>query len=72
MVAHRQRRASGQGRKPAERSAHHTQVGACREVAGEGGGEASGSGASRANLYDEVTGRIIMELEAGRFPWVQP
>ncbi|MEE2741404.1 ArdC-like ssDNA-binding domain-containing protein [Citromicrobium bathyomarinum] len=28
--------------------------------------------AERANLYDEVTGRIVSELEAGRFPWVQP
>src|SRR3546814_1430052 len=27
---------------------------------------------NRANLYDEVTGRIISELEAGRLPWVQP
>jgi antirestriction protein ArdC len=27
---------------------------------------------SRANLYDEVTAKIIAELEAGRFPWVQP
>jgi len=26
----------------------------------------------RVNLYDEVTARIIAELEAGRFPWVQP
>ncbi len=26
----------------------------------------------RANLYDEVTARIIAELEAGRIPWVQP
>ena len=26
----------------------------------------------RANLYDEVTARIISELEAGRLPWVQP
>ncbi|MDF2381767.1 DUF1738 domain-containing protein [Nostoc ellipsosporum NOK] len=26
----------------------------------------------RANLYDEVTRRIVAELEAGRFPWVQP
>lgn len=26
----------------------------------------------RTNLYDEVTARIIGELEAGRFPWVQP
>jgi antirestriction protein ArdC len=27
---------------------------------------------NRANLYDEVTVRIVSELEAGRFPWVQP
>jgi antirestriction protein ArdC len=27
---------------------------------------------TRANLYDEVTARIITELEAGRLPWVQP
>ena len=26
----------------------------------------------RASLYAEVTERIIAELEAGRFPWVQP
>ena len=26
----------------------------------------------RTNLYDEVTARIIAELEAGRLPWVQP
>ncbi|MEN3746050.1 zincin-like metallopeptidase domain-containing protein [Sphingomonas sp. HF-S3] len=34
------------------------------------GGEAGGAG--RASLYDEVTARIVAELEAGRFPWVQP
>ena len=27
---------------------------------------------ARTSLYDEVTARIIGELEAGRFPWVQP
>src|SRR3546814_9604023 len=27
---------------------------------------------ARTNLYDEVTARIITELEAGRVPWVQP
>lgn len=26
----------------------------------------------RVSLYDEVTARIIAELEAGRLPWVQP
>lgn len=29
-------------------------------------------GETRASLYDEVTSRIIAELEVGRFPWVQP
>ena len=29
-------------------------------------------GSDRANLYDDITGKIIAELEAGRFPWVQP
>ena len=32
----------------------------------------SGSAPERANLYDEITTRIIGELEAGRLPWVQP
>ncbi|MGE3335198.1 MAG: ArdC family protein [Rhodospirillaceae bacterium] len=31
-----------------------------------------GQRAERGNLYDEVTSRIIAELEAGRVPWVQP
>ncbi|WP_260582429.1 ArdC family protein [Sphingopyxis sp. PET50] len=31
-----------------------------------------GRGEPRADLYEEVTRRIISELEAGRFPWVQP
>jgi antirestriction protein ArdC len=26
----------------------------------------------RSSLYDEVTAKIVGELEAGRFPWVQP
>lgn len=26
----------------------------------------------RSNLYDDVTAKIIRELEAGRFPWAQP
>ncbi|WDF71339.1 ArdC family protein [Novosphingobium sp. KACC 22771] len=29
-------------------------------------------GGNRHALYDEVTGKIIAQLEAGRFPWVQP
>lgn len=36
-------------------------------------GKASGDRAEpRVNLYDEVTSRIVAELEAGRVPWVQP
>src|SRR5271169_6105282 len=30
------------------------------------------SGSGRTSLYDEITGKIIAELEAGRVPWVQP
>jgi len=30
------------------------------------------SGASRVFLYEEVTGRIVQELENGRVPWVRP
>ena len=36
------------------------------------GGETRHSAAPRASLYDEVTARIVAELEAGRVPWVQP
>jgi antirestriction protein ArdC len=30
------------------------------------------SGSNRTSLYDEITTKIIAELEAGRVPWVQP
>jgi len=40
-----------------------------RRARGEG---ANRSAEPRISLYDEVTQRIIGELEAGRFPWVQP
>ena len=30
------------------------------------------AGSGRASLYDDITDKIIAELEAGRFPWVQP
>lgn len=30
------------------------------------------SGLDRASFYDDITTRIIAELEAGRVPWVQP
>lgn len=37
-----------------------------------GPGQPQAQPEARASLYDEVTRRIIAELEAGRFPWVQP
>ena len=33
---------------------------------------ARAAGEDRASLYDEITDKIIAELEAGRLPWVQP
>ena len=30
------------------------------------------SGSDRTSLYEEITAKIIAELEAGRVPWVQP
>ncbi|OSI68556.1 ArdC family protein [Bradyrhizobium canariense] len=30
------------------------------------------TGEDRASLYDDITNKIITELEAGRVPWVQP
>ncbi len=35
---------------------------------GDGGADSG----PRANLYDEVTGRILAQLKEGRLPWVQP
>jgi antirestriction protein ArdC len=46
----------------------------CTRDANRRGRDAGGArqGADRASLYDEVTRRIIGELEEGRVPWVQP
>uniref|UniRef100_UPI0035CB415E ArdC family protein n=1 Tax=uncultured Sphingomonas sp. TaxID=158754 RepID=UPI0035CB415E len=41
-----------------------------RRAGGKGRDAAPAS--PRADLYSEVTNRIIADLEAGRFPWVQP
>jgi antirestriction protein ArdC len=30
------------------------------------------SGSDRTSLYEEITTRIIAELETGRLPWAQP
>lgn len=55
-------RARGEGRKP-KASNGGTPIAAKARTQSE---------TARTNLYDEVTARIIAELEAGRFPWVQP
>lgn len=34
--------------------------------------QTGGRGGTRRPLYEEITARIITELEAGRLPWVQP
>jgi N-terminal domain of anti-restriction factor ArdC len=39
---------------------------------GEGERHPARAGSDRASLYDEITNKIIAELEAGRVPWVQP
>lgn len=33
---------------------------------------ARADGSDRTSIYQEITSRIIAELEAGRLPWVQP
>ncbi|NJO36088.1 MAG: DUF1738 domain-containing protein, partial [Rhodospirillales bacterium] len=35
-------------------------------------GAAGRSAGGRGSIYEEVTARIVAELEAGRFPWAQP
>ncbi|WP_416464889.1 ArdC family protein [Sphingomonas sp. VDB2] len=55
-------RARGKGRKPKASTGGTPNAAKARTE----------SETARTNLYDEVTARIIAELEAGRFPWVQP
>ena len=67
----------GQGRAPAVRGEAPSPVrpASRRKVSRTNSRESTSAGstaAARASLYDEVTHRIIAELEAGRFPWVQP
>lgn len=55
-----------------ERGKRRTRAAINAHPASGGAGRRSQGRAPRANLYDEVTARIIGELEAGRVPWVQP
>ena len=48
------------------------QVQVGRRGAKRASGDSRGRSASRASLYDEVTAKIIAQLEAGCFPWAQP
>ena len=64
MPVRTSRRARGKRRDRAPHTVRSAKVGAS-------GGRAAPE-AARANLYDEVTARIVGELEAGRVPWVQP
>jgi len=59
------RRETGKGERP--RAARAAKARRTR-----GGGRGASNAASRANIYDEVTQRIIAELEAGTVPWVKP
>lgn len=43
-----------------------------RKPCAKGKGGQRQAATDRANLYDEVTARIVTELEVGRIPWVQP
>nr|MBA4770147.1 DUF1738 domain-containing protein [Sphingobium sp.] len=65
MHAYTGHRATGKGRKPPGSKGGSAVPAKART-------QSKGGDANRANLYDEVTARIIGELEAGRFPWVQP
>lgn len=57
---------------PNRRARREAQAGAERQARHKTNPQTDAQAASRANLYDEVTRRIIAELEAGRVPWVQP
>jgi antirestriction protein ArdC len=65
---------------PVALAAHPASRGSARFLAGgwnmaRNGRQAAsgeGRGGDRASLYREVTDRIILELEQGRVPWVQP
>ncbi len=66
MVQIFDRRETGKGDRPRASRAAKARRGT------RGGGRGAGDAAPRANIYDEVTERIIAELEAGTVPWVKP
>jgi len=59
--------------RPAGGKRGNRAAGAARGRGKEPSRRGTGAGdLARVNLYDEVTARIIAEMEAGRVPWVQP
>ncbi|GGD84309.1 antirepressor [Tsuneonella deserti] len=54
------------------RPTHHRRARSARRTPSHQEARGGNAATERANLYDEVTQRIIGELEAGRLPWVQP
>lgn len=70
MLARTTDRRSGTGRR-----ARHPKGGkgaAAARRACRADGQDGSAAAPRESLHAEVTARIVAELEAGRFPWVQP
>jgi len=66
MAQHLDRWETGKGEKSrASRAAKAKRGTRC-------GGRGTGSAVPRVTVYDEVTQRIIAELEAGTVPWVKP
>ena len=55
-----------------DRAEGHDLADTGKRRAGRAGRDARGGAVERVSIYDEVTQRIIAELEGGRVPWVQP
>lgn len=76
MVYHPQ--ASAHGREALSTSSTPPAMSAAPKAAAKAGRRAAArrkdddAAVPRVSLYDEVTARIVAELEAGRVPWVQP
>jgi len=60
------RRETGKGERPRASRAAKAKRGT------RSGGRGASNAAPRATIYDEVTQRILAELEAGTVPWVKP
>ncbi len=68
----RAQRSSGNGGAGKAKAKRRTKQDARAQYGAKAGDNADGGVASRVSLYDEVTAKIIAQLEAGCFPWAQP